>query len=672
MSAIVGIYHRDGASVDCTVLQRLTDTLAHRGPDGRGVEEMGPVGFGHLMLWTTPESLHEALPCVSGGFLITADARIDNREELLPALGLGEQPSEDISDSQVILAAYKKWGEDCPNHLLGDFAFAIWDAGRQTLFCSRDHFGVKPFYYYVSDGLFAFATERKALFSLPAVPCRLNERRLADYLVSLVEDTSSTFQEGILRLPPACTLTVRAQSFEQKSYWALDPSRQVSYATDEEYAAKFREIFTEAVRCRLRSALPVGSLLSGGLDSSSVTCVAAKLLRDQEKAPLATFSAVFDELRSCDEREYIDAVLNQQEGLHPAFLQADGINPLADLERIFWHMDEPHLGPNLSMIWDLYDMARRQGVRVLLDGHDGDSTVSHGSGWLRELAFGGRWLTLVREAAGASQIYSGSALALVWSYVRDCWLIPASTVNKPLRLFYRAVQRVARLCRTSGFRRASGERAADASGVRSGWKSLISEEFAARHSVTERFRKAQSTGNLGARTEREEHYRTLTYASHPLALEQFDALCGAHGIEQRFPFWDKRLVEFCLALPAEQKLHNGWSRIVMRRGMENILPGKVQWRRTKINFLPGFCLRLARLNQTRLDDLVERGPAMLSGCVRRDALRPMYNVIKLAQPVSWAPEVLPLWNVAVADAWLRQTEFCVPMEQCRDQQTERR
>src|SRR6267142_1308347 len=165
MSAIVGFYGRDGQPVDRADLERMTASLAHRGPDAAGVWNNGPVGLGHRMLWTTPESLHEQLPLTSksGDLVITADARIDNRDELITALGLAHWAHGEIPDSELILRAYEQWGEDSPKRLLGDFAFAIWDERRQTLFCARDHCGVKPFYYYQSARALLFASEIKAL-----------------------------------------------------------------------------------------------------------------------------------------------------------------------------------------------------------------------------------------------------------------------------------------------------------------------------------------------------------------------------------------------------------------------------------------------------------------------------------------------------------------------------
>ena len=210
MSGIAGVYYLDGRTVDSADLERMVDILAHRGPDGAAVWCEGSAGLGHRMLHTTPESLHEELPLVSayGDLALTADARIDNRGELLSALRI-DRPHEEVCDSELIIEAYKKWGERCPERLLGDFAFAIWDGRNRRLFCARDHMGVKPFYYYRSYRLFAFASEIKALLCLPDVPHKLNEVQIADYLLdNYYEDKAVTFYEGILRLPPAHVTSV--------------------------------------------------------------------------------------------------------------------------------------------------------------------------------------------------------------------------------------------------------------------------------------------------------------------------------------------------------------------------------------------------------------------------------------------------------------------------------
>src|SRR5881296_3903808 len=231
VSGIAGLWRLDGRPGEPAELDGMLARLAHRGPDGTGAWREGRVALGHGMLHTTPESLREQQPLVGtrGDLVLVADARVDNRAELCSLL---PAPS-DATDAELILAAYERWGEACPEHLLGDFAFAIWDGRTQRLFCARDHFGVKPFYYHHRPGrLFALASEIKGLLVLPDVPRRLNETRVADYLVPLLEDKEITFYEEIVRLPPAHHMTVSRDGVRIERYWALDPSREIRMKSD--------------------------------------------------------------------------------------------------------------------------------------------------------------------------------------------------------------------------------------------------------------------------------------------------------------------------------------------------------------------------------------------------------------------------------------------------------
>ena len=300
MSGIAGIVYFDGTRVEQDILEGLIDAISHRGPDQKRVFIDNSVGLAHCMLWTTPESLHETLPFVSRDerLIITADARIDNRDELLATLDTYGKRSDEVADSELILSAYEKWGEHSPERFLGDFAFAIWDQQTQTLFCARDHFGLKPFFYYHTPEVFVFASEIKALLTLPFVPRQLNDLQIAVHLALGPIDKAATSYKFIHRLAPAHAIVASAQGLSLRNYWQLDPTKEICLGSDEEYAQAFRDIFTKAVECRLRSAFPVGSFLSGGMDSSSVTCVARDLLRNQNKGPLSTFSALMPDVPS--------------------------------------------------------------------------------------------------------------------------------------------------------------------------------------------------------------------------------------------------------------------------------------------------------------------------------------------------------------------------------------
>jgi asparagine synthase (glutamine-hydrolysing) len=207
---------------------------------------------------------------------ITGDVRLDNRVELAQRLGRPGLPGGTLSDGELIIAAYERWGEDCATHLLGDFAFALWDGRQRTLFCARDVFGVKPFYYHQSSDLFAFASDVDGVLSVPGVPTRLNQLRLSDYLLALSGDPASTIYEDVSRLPPARTMTVNAGGASLRRYWTPDAVTELHLGSEEEYDEAFRHVLEIAVRDRMPSEHAVGAFLSGGLDSSSIVCAAQR------------------------------------------------------------------------------------------------------------------------------------------------------------------------------------------------------------------------------------------------------------------------------------------------------------------------------------------------------------------------------------------------------------
>lgn len=608
MSGIVGVCFLDGRCVAPADLDQMVKSLAHRGSDGSGIWSAGPAGLGHCMLWTTPESLHEQLPLVSanGNFILTADARIDNRDELIASLSLSDRPVNEISDSELIIHAYERWGDDCPQKLVGAYAFAIWDQQRQRLFCARDHIGFKPFYYHHSPNLFVFASEIKALFRLPEVPRRLNEVRVADHLTGFFEDPTITFYQGIYRLPPANYITIGLDGeVHLQTYWSLDPHREIRLGSDEAYAEAFREIFTEAVHCRLRSAHPVGFALSGGLDSSSIACTARRISTGGDNQPLHTFSAIFpglaeEDLHRIDERHYIKAVLASG-GFEPHYVYADRISPFVDLDRIFWHMDEVPFAPNLSMHWGLLQAAQQQGMRVFLDGIDGDETVSHGWEYLADLTRSGRWRTLLVEAKASSQRLgdSGQPRKIIWQHgVKP--LIPESIIN---------LRRVLRGDKHPAW----------------AFSNAIDPDFARRIGLKKRVQDLLPGGSNLVRTAREKHWEALNSATIPLALEWLDKISAAFSLQMRFPFFDRRLMEFCLALPPEQKLSQGWPRVILRRAMADILPEDIRWRYTKANFNPSILHGLLNHEQGTLERVVHSELQIIEPYVNIPEVRAAYH-----------------------------------------------
>jgi asparagine synthase (glutamine-hydrolysing) len=636
MGGIFGVYYFDGQSAKPEVLQQMSDTLAHRGSDGADIWYQNNVGLGHRLLWTTPESLLEKQPLTDehGNCVITADARIDNRDELISRLDLKGLDAEKLTDVEIILKAYHKWGEQCPQELLGDFAFAIWDRRKQQLFCARDHFGVKSFYYYSSeDQIFTFASEIKAIFTLSEIPQVINEERIGDYLIGNFDDLAMTSYQEIFRLPPGSFMTVTSEEINIEPYWSLDPTKETRFDSDEEYAARFLEIFTEAVRCRLRTHSNIGSMLSGGLDSSSITCVARKLLPEEQQ--LATFSAIFDRISECDERQYINTVINEG-NYQPHYLHGDRRTPFTDINRIFEHEDEAFFAPGFAvMTWGICKLAHDQKISVLLHGQDGDSTVSHGIGYLDELAKAGRWIKLFREIRGVAKVDNENAWLGFWNYFYGYGL----SRTKPIKRWRRIKQKLQKTFN------------AEKDALRS-TEYNFNLDFVKRIGLEQREQQFKKIENISRQSSKTEHYRSLTQGLHPFALETFDKAAAAFSLELRYPFWDKRLVEFCLSLPPEQKLSQGWSRVVMRHAMKDFLPPEIQWRTGKINFLPNLIYGLLTQEKQALEQLVFQDTEILSNYINTDVLQTIYERV-LSDKFETDPEdVQFIWKASSLGLWL--------------------
>jgi asparagine synthase (glutamine-hydrolysing) len=610
----------------------MVETLAHRGPDGREVWLEPDVGLGHCMLHTTPESLTERLPLRRDNLAITADARLDNRGELMGLLGCDMHRADPISDSELILAAYQRWGEDCPQRLLGDFAFVIWDFAKRELFCARDHFGVKPFHYFHQPGQrFVFATEIKAIFAFSDISRKLNEVKIADYMLASFEDKSRTFYLDVNRLPPASTMVVSRSGIRIREYWALEPQREIRLKSDAEYAEAFRSHFVEAVNCRLRSAFPVGSMLSGGLDSSSIACVANELLAPRVHGELHTFSIVFDKARKSDERQYIEKVLSSRR-FSSHLIDGDRLTPFDDLDGVLWHQDEPFYAPNLSLTRGGWQSASEHGVRVLLDGVFGDNVVSHGWEHLRALANRWRLLTLARELRALIRI-SGRNVPL-WR--------PLSRyiVNDSLKPYFpepglRAWRR---------FR----NRRTDPSAAQC---EIFQSDYCSRTQLRRRVAGAARHGRR-LRSSRQSHSESLGCGMVQTALEVYSRGCGEFGVETRFPFLDKRLVEYCVAIPGEQKVSQGYTRAVVRRALQGYLPEAIRLRPDKgdlgWSFRGGFDFSRELVERT----LESSGPFLSRylDATRLHKLRDRYKNDSLVDE-----ELLNLFLAVVLSAWHSQT-----------------
>jgi asparagine synthase (glutamine-hydrolysing) len=647
MSAIVVIFRLDSAPVERTEIDRALDSLEHRGSDDRGVYIERNVGFGHRMRWVTPESLFEALPAKSAvsSCVITCDARIDNRDELIDLLCLSKRPITEVSDSEIIVHAYEKWGSGCAEKLLGDFVFAIWDPRLQKLFCARDSMGVKHFYYYYKPNqVLAIASEIKALLCIDAVPKQLNETSIGDMLIFNHQDKEATPFAGIKRLPANNAMTVAADGLKIWQYWRPRPSARNRFRSNRDFEEEFRTIFSEAVTCRLRSVHPAGSLLSGGLDSSSISCVASRFLHESGKPPLESFSAIFPAIAAIDpridERRFIDSVV-QHIRCSPNYVEADTFSPFQDMSKLQWHADHPVAAPNVFMDWALFKAAKERNVRVLLSGFDGDSTVSYGYEAFPALVRQGRWWRLFRDAVALNHNMPGKHHGLKKLVLKQGF---AEATPEFVRQIWRVAHGRPRLLETTSKLPSS---------INYQYES-VNQSFAAKHDLKDRYFDTTAKTHPDGVSPPEAHWNALCSGIFAFALESFEKMGAAFEIEPRFPFFDRRLIEFCISLPAKQKVYNGWTRSIFRRAMNNILPPDVQWRTDKANIGLSYKINMLKFGRAEVEKTLFGSINSLESFIDKDILSAAYNRYR-ADPLNNGKEALLIISTVYLSNWLRQS-----------------
>ena len=571
------------------------------------------------MLYTTRESFHEILPFYDDktDLAITADARIDNRKDLAIELNIGN--NEDISDSYFILKSYEKWGENCPKHLLGDFVFAIWDNNENKLFCARDHMGVKPFYYYLNKNIFIFSTEIKALFTLSEVPRDLNEKKLALYLNRDILDKELTFYKDIKSLPGAYSLKITRENVEKEIYWKLDPNLTLKMDTEEDYANAFREIFSEAVKCRLRSHYPIGFELSGGLDSSSIVCMAKKILKKTDKnLKINTFSRVYDKIPESDESFYIQKVIDTG-NINPTFLNGDELSPLIDIETILWHQDQPFFSPNMTAQINSYKKMNDVGVRILLSGEGGDEIVSSLGYYLRELLLNFDLRKFVQELNGNSNKFDEDKYKIFINEI----VFPSTPyfIKKLLRKLFNKNP------------------------------NILNEDFHKKLDLgTE---KNIFLDHLGKLDTKEYHYFSI---NNPLSQTIFgiiDRSASISNIEERFPFYDKRIVEFCYSLPIEMKINYGWERYIMRLAMQDILPSEIQWRKQKSNLSHMYKRNLILYEEQTLEKMIYEDHEIIEDYVNLDNIKNIFENYKSGKKEN----LFDFWLVVLIYYWIKYSQI---------------
>ena len=601
MCGIVGLFSPTGLSRSRSALQDACDMVSYRGPDGagfaffdtrarRGQRVIGTdvsstavdldattLALGHRRLAIIDLSSAGLQPMSNedGSLWITYNGEVYNYLELRAELEQAGHTFRSRSDTEVILHAYEEWGPDCINRFNGMWALGIADLKNQTLFCSRDRFGIKPLHYFFDGHHFLFGSEIKQLLIFPFIRKHINERAVYEFLAyAAVEQNDETFFAGIRKLLPGQNLLLDLATLSLTTERYYQPRFSINnQITLTEAAGELRRLLTDAVMLRLRSDVEVGSCLSGGVDSSSIVCLMHHMLKGHGRREIQhTFSSHFDQ-KEANELEYMQEVIRAT-GVQAHFTSSTSEQLVQDLARVIWHQEEPFGSTSIFAQWSVFKLVHEHGIKVMLDGQGADELfagyVPLATHFLQELIAKGR----------------------LWRYLREGWQQRQLHDTPWVSLTPRRVGSLLR--KLPGFRH-NGDAASGPA-----W---LPPRLAAEYQESSSYQ-----ANLRVKHFGEEEYLNntlyqLTFLNNLQSLLKYeDRNSMAFSVEARVPFLDHRLVEFAFSLPSAFKIREGYTKRVLREGMSGVLPEKIRWRTGKL----GFATPEAAWQRTTLRPFIEQ------------------------------------------------------------------
>jgi asparagine synthase (glutamine-hydrolysing) len=558
MCGIAGILSFAQKKVEIARIKMMIEALHHRGPDGEGLwlNNDAQIGLGHrrLAIIDLTEKACQPMHYADGRYTIVYNGEIYNYVELKNDLLKKGYSFQSNSDTEVLLAIFDNKKEKCLDELDGMFAFAIWDEKEKKLFCARDRFGEKPFFYYHDKNLFVFASEMKALWSA-GIDKIISRKRVFEYLlyktISNYHEPENTFYENIKQLPPAHFLYLSPASpkIEAKKYWDIDISRK-STMSFKNACEEFNRLFFDSLSKRMRSDVAIGTSLSGGLDSSTIVC---SLHRMFPALKMSTFSAVFPGFER-DESKYIYIVLNKT-GFSGFEISPKVDEIISFFEKISYHQEEPFGSASIMIQYFVMNLAKKNGVKVLLDGQGADETLAGyyptWESYLSRLILKNPFLFKKEYKAFLNNPQSGWNLTLLKLITRALFYYPQTKIGNIRRSFIASDNKFF-----------------------NGIHPDLVHQFKGKSKNTN-FRPPDLKKYLYHLTMKNGLYDLLRYA---------DRNSMANSIEVRLPFLNHKLVEFLFTLPENYLIQNGWSKYILRESMNGILPYEIQWRKEKVGY----------------------------------------------------------------------------------------
>jgi asparagine synthase (glutamine-hydrolysing) len=555
MCGIAGIVTQNKAYLNEPNLLKMATALSHRGPDGNGTFINTQIGLAHTRLSIIDLSQNAAQPMhYLDKYTIVFNGEIYNYKELKHSLQLKGYQFYNESDTEVILAAYDFYKDDCVNYFDGMFAFAIYNNVTNTVFCARDIFGEKPFYYFLNKELFAFASEMKALWAI-GIDKHTNETMMAQYLckgsVQLANNKSSTFYDNILSLPPAhaAVYDITTQTLTIKRYYDID-KETTSNISENEATDKINYLLTNSVSKRLRSDVPVGCSLSGGIDSSTI----AYLINNQNNHQgFKTFSAVFPGFEK-DESELIKT-LSKQLNFETNFTTPTANDLISDFEKISYHQEEPVASASVLAQYKVYELAATNNTKVLLDGQGADEAFAgytkYIHWYLQELLYKNKF----SECETQKKLLQQNNIDFNWNFKNYFAAYMPSYAAYALE------------------KKASNKIMHN---------TIITKDVM--NIVTEN--KAFSIYKPTVTKLNDILYHNCMEQGLEELLRYADRNSMAHGVEVRLPFLNKELVQFVFSLPSHFKINNGFTKSILRKTMQHKIPDAILWNPIKTGFEP--------------------------------------------------------------------------------------
>lgn len=542
------------------IIRNMTNAISHRGPDGEGIwiDEAKKTGFGHRRLAIIDLSINGKQPMhYQDKYVITFNGEIYNYLELQEILKNKGYQFQSQSDTEIIMAAYDYWGVDCLKQFDGMFAFAIYNKSNNELFCARDRFGEKPFFYHLDKNKFLFASEMKALWAA-GVEKDVNEKSVYLYLnFNLHEnpsDLTQTFFKSIIKLQAGHYFIYKSgQTLVQKPYWKIDLNNINTDITFNEACVKFKDLFFTSVSRRLRSDVSIGTSLSGGLDSSSVVLVIDEILKNKKEAQ-KTFSARFSDPKF-DEGYFMSKAIGGKKIQHyctyPNHLQM-----IEDLPKIMYHQEEPFSTASIYAQWEVFKLAKKENVIVLLDGQGADEYLAG-------------YTTFFTSYFREKYLLGGNKL--LQKAIHEMKENNILEENIVLDKFFKSESHFPKLFNNMR-------------GIKHKLLGVPFDPLLHQNLLNHYNKQKAPFENFTSLNE------TLYYSTFYSGLEKLlrfaDRNAMAFSREVRLPFLNHELVEFVFSLPSDFKIKEGWTKAILRNSLKEILPEEITWRKNKLGFQP--------------------------------------------------------------------------------------